>query len=119
MLSILCQKMTLDVLEGETQDAEWERAPAERGGALGALSAGPAHQPPGEAGRKAGARAGVNGGRKGRFTGSGDTCQHPDPIAPGGAPGSRDMLSRRWGGVGGWGLCFILGFYQIKKMGKL
>lgn len=46
--------MTIDVLEGETQDAEWERALAEQAGALGALSAGPAHQPLGVGGQEEG-----------------------------------------------------------------
>lgn len=47
--------------------------------------------------RKAESRAGVCGEGKGRLAGAGETSQTSGPHGLSRAPGSRDMLSRRWG----------------------
>lgn len=117
MLSILCP---IDILGGETQDAEWGESPAEQGRSPGNSECQPRTPAPGRSQEEAEARAGVSGERKSRLTGSGDISQHPDPIAPGGAPGSRDMLSGRRSGVGaGGGFVLFLDFAKSKELGKL
>lgn len=68
-----------------------------------------------QARRKAEPRAGVCGDREGRLAGSGDASQTSGPHCSSRTPGSRDMLSRRWGGK----LYFIFGFCQIKRIWEI
>lgn len=67
--------------------------------------------------RKAESRAGVCGEGKGRLAGAGETSQTSGPHGLSRAPGSRDMLSRRWGVEGSFIL--FLDFAKSKEFGKL
>lgn len=109
-----------DVLEGDTQNTEWERAHAEQrpeppgSSDTQACTLSSRERPGGRPCPGAGARA----GRKGRLAGSGDPSQTPGTHCWSRARGSRDILSRRWWGRGG-GFVLFLDFAESKEFGKL